>query len=44
MSIKEIKHCSFCGIEQSASVPLIAGAEGYICGACVSLAHQVVSN
>jgi len=44
MSIKEIKHCSFCGIEQSASVPLIAGAEGHICGACVALAHQVVSN
>ncbi|KJV05714.1 ATP-dependent Clp protease ATP-binding subunit ClpX [Methylocucumis oryzae] len=44
MSIKEIKHCSFCGVEQSASIPLIAGAEGYICGACVALAHQVVSN
>lgn len=44
MTIREIKHCSFCGIEQSASVPLIAGAEGYICGACVALAHQVVSN
>ncbi|TSA39803.1 MAG: ATP-dependent Clp protease ATP-binding subunit ClpX [Methylococcaceae bacterium] len=44
MSDKEIKHCSFCGIAQSASVPLIAGSEGYICGACVSLAHQVVSN
>jgi ATP-dependent Clp protease ATP-binding subunit ClpX len=44
MTIKEIKHCSFCGIEQSASIPLIAGAEGYICGACVALAHQVVSN
>lgn len=44
MSDKEIKHCSFCGIDQSASVPLIAGAEGYICGACVSLANQVVSN
>lgn len=44
MTVKEIKHCSFCGIEQSASVPLIAGAEGYICGACVALAHQVVSN
>lgn len=44
MSEKEIKHCSFCGIAQSASVPLIAGSEGYICGACVSLAHQVVSN
>ncbi|MGZ8225157.1 MAG: ATP-dependent Clp protease ATP-binding subunit ClpX [Methylococcaceae bacterium] len=44
MSDKEIKHCSFCGIGQSASVPLIAGAEGYICGACVMLANQVVSN
>ena len=32
MSDKEIKHCSFCGIAQSASVPLIAGSEGYICG------------
>lgn len=44
MSDKEIKHCSFCGIDQSASVPLIAGSEGTICGACVSLANQVVSN
>jgi len=44
MSDKEIKHCSFCGIEQSASVPLIAGSEGYICGACVSLANQVVTS
>jgi ATP-dependent Clp protease ATP-binding subunit ClpX len=44
MSDKEIKHCSFCGVGQSASVPLIAGAEGYICGACVLLANQVVSN
>lgn len=44
MSDKETKHCSFCGIEQSASVPLIAGSEGTICGACVSLANQVVSN
>ncbi|MGZ8159584.1 MAG: ATP-dependent Clp protease ATP-binding subunit ClpX [Methylobacter sp.] len=44
MSDKEIKHCSFCGIEQSASVPLIAGSEGTICGACVLLASQVVSN
>jgi ATP-dependent Clp protease ATP-binding subunit ClpX len=38
------KHCSFCGIKQSPSVPLIAGAEGYICEACVLLAHQVVSS
>lgn len=44
MSNKEVKHCSFCGIEQSASVPLIAGSEGYICGACVLLANQVVTN
>ncbi|MFU8787936.1 MAG: ATP-dependent Clp protease ATP-binding subunit ClpX [Methylobacter sp.] len=44
MSDKDIKHCSFCGIAQSASVPLIAGAEGTICGACVQLAHQVVSS
>lgn len=39
-----MKHCSFCGISQSASVPLIAGAEGHICGACVLLATQVVTN
>jgi ATP-dependent Clp protease ATP-binding subunit ClpX len=44
MSDKIIKHCSFCGIAQSASVPLIAGADGFICGPCVLLAHQVVSN
>jgi len=44
MSISDTKHCSFCGIPQSASVPLIAGAEGYICEACVTLASQVVSS
>jgi ATP-dependent Clp protease ATP-binding subunit ClpX len=44
MSINDTKHCSFCGIAQSASVPLIAGAEGYICEACVLLASQVVSS
>jgi len=44
MTNKDIKSCSFCGVEQSVSVPLIAGAEGYICGACVLLAHQVVTN
>lgn len=37
-------HCSFCGIEQSPTVPLIMGSEGYICEACVKLAHQVVSS
>ncbi|MFT3931112.1 MAG: ATP-dependent Clp protease ATP-binding subunit ClpX [Spongiibacteraceae bacterium] len=36
--------CSFCGVEKSADVPLIAGAEGRICEACVVLAHQVVSS
>ncbi|MGZ5051845.1 MAG: ATP-dependent Clp protease ATP-binding subunit ClpX [Methylobacter sp.] len=40
---KESKHCSFCGIEASASVPMIAGTEGFICEACVTLASQVVS-
>jgi ATP-dependent Clp protease ATP-binding subunit ClpX len=41
---KELKHCSFCGIEASAAVPMIAGTEGYICEACVMLASQVVSS
>jgi ATP-dependent Clp protease ATP-binding subunit ClpX len=42
---KEIKQrCSFCEIEASASVPMIAGAEGHICEACVILASQVVSS
>jgi ATP-dependent Clp protease ATP-binding subunit ClpX len=41
---KETKHCSFCGIEASASVPMIAGTEGFICEACVQLASQVVSS
>lgn len=44
MSDKETKHCSFCGIAGSPTVPLIAGSEGTICGACVLLANQVVSN
>ena len=44
MSEKEIKHCSFCGIAQSPTVPLIAGSDGFICGDCVLLANQVVSN
>ena len=37
-------HCSFCGIQQSPSTPLIAGLEGSICEACVRLADQVVTN
>lgn len=44
MSEKDLKHCSFCGIAASPSVPLIAGSEGTICGSCVLLANQVVSN
>ncbi|MGR9085842.1 MAG: ATP-dependent Clp protease ATP-binding subunit ClpX [Gammaproteobacteria bacterium] len=42
--VKELNHCSFCGIEASASVPMIAGTEGFICEACVMLASQVVSS
>ena len=44
MSINDTRHCSFCGVQQSASVPLIAGAEGTICEACVLLASQVVTS
>lgn len=44
MSAKETKHCSFCGISQAPTVPLIAGSDGFICGDCVLLANQVVSN
>lgn len=36
--------CSFCDAEKSPSVPLIAGNEGHICAACVTLAHQVISS
>jgi len=36
--------CSFCGVEQTEEMPLIAGAEGYICEACVRLANQVVTS
>ncbi len=41
---KEPRHCSFCGMEASATVPMIAGTEGCICEACVILASQVVSS
>jgi len=44
MADTEKPHCSFCGAEKSAEVPLIAGNEGRICEACVQLAHQVVSS
>lgn len=36
--------CSFCGIEKSVTVPLIAGNEGHICEQCVKLAYQVVNS
>lgn len=36
--------CSFCGVEQSPETPLISGNDGYICSACVELAHQVVNS
>jgi len=38
------KGCSFCGVQQSPNLPLIAGLDGYICEACVQLAHKVVSS
>lgn len=41
---KKPEHCSFCGIEASVSVPMIAGMDGFICEACVLLASQVVSS
>ncbi len=44
MAEKELKHCSFCDIEQSPGAPLIAGTNGYICEACVILANQVVNS
>ncbi len=44
MTEKELKRCSFCELEQSPSVPLIAGTDGYICEACVLLASQVVNS
>ena len=44
MSEKEKIKCSFCGVQQSAEVPLISGNEGYICSACVELAYKVSSS
>ena len=40
----QVHHCSFCGAAQTAETPLIAGIEGHICEACVTLAHQVVNS
>ncbi|WP_069472228.1 ATP-dependent Clp protease ATP-binding subunit ClpX [Candidatus Marithrix sp. Canyon 246] len=36
--------CSFCSVESSDDVPLIAGANGYICESCVHLANDVIAN
>lgn len=36
--------CSFCGVEQSGEIPLIAGRDGYICEACARLASQVIDS
>lgn len=36
--------CSFCGQQQAAEIPLIAGVEGHICEECVILASRVVSS
>ncbi len=44
MADHETTCCSFCGAEKSPSVPLIAGNDGRICEACVTLAHKVVSS
>lgn len=44
MADNETPRCSFCGVEKSPTVPLIAGNEGRICEACVKLAHQVVTS
>ncbi|HBA65815.1 MAG TPA: ATP-dependent Clp protease ATP-binding subunit ClpX [Methylococcaceae bacterium] len=41
---KSNKICSFCGVAASVDVPLIAGNDGQICEACVTLANQVVSS
>lgn len=41
---KTNKTCSFCGVEASVDVPLIAGNDGQICEACVTLANQVVTS
>lgn len=43
MNYKSIR-CSFCGVESSDDIPLIAGANGYICESCVHLANDVITN
>ncbi len=43
MSYQSLR-CSFCSVESSDDVPLIAGANGYICESCVHLANDVIAN
>ena len=42
-SSSRVPTCSFCGLEKSPQVPLIAGNNGHICQQCVKLAFQVTS-
>ncbi|WP_221797342.1 ATP-dependent Clp protease ATP-binding subunit ClpX [Oceanobacter mangrovi] len=44
ITTNEVPTCSFCGVEKSPQVPLIAGNNGHICQQCVKLAFQVVSS
>lgn len=44
MTVNQPASCSFCAIEQSPDVPLIAGLEGHICESCAKLANQVISS
>jgi hypothetical protein len=36
--------CSFCGKTQDQVARIIAGANGYICDACVALCNDIVTN
>ena len=37
-------HCSFCGKSEHEVSKLVAGPNVFICGACISLAHEIVSS
>ena len=43
-TVKATPVCSFCGVEKTAEIPLIAGNDGHICEQCVKLAYQVVNS
>ena len=36
------KHCSFCGSQESESLPLVAGQNAYICSNCVVSAYKIL--